>query len=239
MFVPGLPLALRRAVNLSQSFSRCRVARDTWKSGQYRAFSRRLPEEFLGSDGTKKPRPKTEPVPKITLVSPDNSITVTVLEEAQRLAKRRDLTLIKVNDLDGKTQRAVYKLVSSTSILEKTETETEIEEETKSADRTAQKSGKGAKLFYISAKITEHDLQTKTKNAMKLLSKGRKVKIAITLDGASGDKIQKAIEDAVKNDGSVQQMPSKKNIILLLINPLPKNEDVSVDNKDETSSSSQ
>ncbi|XP_024877342.1 uncharacterized protein LOC112458129 [Temnothorax curvispinosus] len=236
MFVPGLPPALRRAVNLSRSLSRCRVARDTWKSGQCRAFSRRLPGEFLGSDGTKKPRPKTEPVPKITLVSPDNSITVTVLEEAQRLAKRRDLTLVKVNDLDGKTQRAVYKLVSSTGILEKTKTE--IEEETKSADRTAQKSGKGAKLFYISAKITEHDLQTKTKNAVKLLSKGRKVKIAITLDGASGDKIQKAIEDAVRNDGSVQQMPSKKNIILLLINPLPKNEDVSVDNKDETNSSS-
>ncbi|XP_077276018.1 uncharacterized protein LOC143904904 [Temnothorax americanus] len=234
MFVPGLPPALRRAVNLSRSFSRCRVARDTWKSGQYRAFSRRLPGEFLGSDGTKKPRPKTEPVPKITLVSPDNSITVTVLEEAQRLAKRRDLTLVKVNDLDGKTQRAAYKLVSSTSILEKTE----IEKESKSADRAAQKSGKVAKLFYISAKITEHDLQTKTKNAMKLLSKGRKVKIAITLDGASGDKIQKAIEDAVRNNGSVQQMPSKKNIILLLINPLPKNEDVSVDNKDETSSSS-
>jgi len=33
-------------------------------------------------------------------------------------------------------------------------------------------------------------------------------------------------------------MPSKKNVILLLINPLHKDEDVSVDNKDETGSSS-
>jgi len=50
--------------------------------------------------------------------------------------------------------------------------------------------------------------------------------------------MQRVIEDAVRNDGSVQRIPSKKNVILLLINPLHKDEDVSVDNKDETGSSS-
>lgn len=52
------------------------------------------------------------------------------------------------------------------------------------------------------------------------------------------DKMQKAIEDAVRNDGSVQQMRSKKTVILLLINPLLNNEKVSTDNKNETGSSS-
>lgn len=46
------------------------------------------------------------------------------------------------------------------------------------------------------------------------------------------------MENAVRNDGSVQRMPSKKNVILLLINPLLKNEDVPIDSKDETGSSS-
>lgn len=168
-------------MHLARGFGRCRVARDIWKSGQCRAFSGR-PEE-VGSDGAKKPRPKTVPQPRITLVSPDNSITVTVLEEAQRLAKRRNLTLVKVSDVEGKTQRAVYKLVNSTGILVD---ETEEDTGSKSADRTAQKSDKTPKLFYVSAKITEHDLQTKTKNVMKLLTKGYRVKVAITLDGANG-----------------------------------------------------
>lgn len=48
----------------------------------------------------------------------------------------------------------------------------------------------------------------------------------------------RVIESAVKNDGSVQRMPSKKNIILLLISPLLKNKDVPVADKNETRSSS-
>lgn len=180
MIVPGL-LPVLRAVHLTRSFSRCRVIRDIWRFGQCRAFSRR-PEE-LDSDGVKKPRPKTVPVPRITLVSPDNSITVTVLEDAQRLAKRRNLTLVKVIDLDSKTQRPLYKLANSTDVLEEDVID---EEDTKNVDRAEQKSSKGTKLFYISAKITKHDLQTKTKNVMKLLSKGHKAKIVITLDGVDG-----------------------------------------------------
>lgn len=50
--------------------------------------------------------------------------------------------------------------------------------------------------------------------------------------------MQRVIEDVVRNDGSIQRMPSKKNVILLLINPSHKNEDVSVNNKDETENSS-
>lgn len=46
------------------------------------------------------------------------------------------------------------------------------------------------------------------------------------------------MENAVRNDGSVQRIPSKKNVILLLISPVLKNEDVPVDNKEETGSSS-
>ncbi|KAL6258528.1 hypothetical protein P5V15_010485 [Pogonomyrmex californicus] len=232
--VPGLPSALWRSVHLTRNFSWGRVTRDIWRLGQYRGYGRRFEE----LDNTvKKPRPKTVPVPKITLVSPDNSITVTVLEEAQRLAKRRNFTLVKVSDLENKTQRPLYKLVTSTDILEKTDTI----EATQDADGTTQikcKSNKYTKLLYVSAKIAEHDLQTKMKNLVKLLMKGYKTKVIITLDGVEGDKTQKIIKDAVKNNGNVQQMPSKKNTIFLLITPLQKNEDVSVNNTEKTCNSS-
>ncbi|XP_012062006.1 PREDICTED: translation initiation factor IF-3, chloroplastic-like [Atta cephalotes] len=225
MIVPELPPALRKAVQLVQSFSRCRVTHDIWKSNQCRMFNKR-PEQTKSNDN-KKPRPKTEPIPKITLLSLDNSTTVTVLEVAQRLAKRRNLTLIKVSELEDKTQRPLYKLMNNANIFE------EIKE-----DKDVQKLRKGTKLFYITAKITEHDLWTKTKNMMKLLNMGHKVKVAITLDAADGSKVQRAIENAVRNDGSIQRMPSRKNVILLLINPLHKNKNVSVNNKDENDNSS-
>lgn len=38
----------------------------------------------------------------------------------------------------------------------------------------------------------------------------------------------------MKNYGDIQRMPSKKNVVLLLINPLNKNKDNSADNKEAT-----
>lgn len=46
---------------------------------------------------------------KITLHGADGSLSITSLEDAQKLAKRRGLKLVKEKDLDGKSQRPVYK----------------------------------------------------------------------------------------------------------------------------------
>lgn len=53
-----------------------------------------------------KPGEKTE---KITLNGTDGSISITSLEEAQKIAKRRGLKLVKEMELDGKSQRPVYR----------------------------------------------------------------------------------------------------------------------------------
>lgn len=146
-------------------------------TGDVRAFNKKsILEENDDAASAKQQRPKTVPVPKITLVSLDNSVTVTVLDEAQRLAKRRKLNLVKVSDLDSKTQRPVYKLMNSSVFIK------EVGEKVEDNDEDKQKS-KDAKLHYISAKIAEHDLLTKMKNVVKLLNKRHKVKIVITLDG--------------------------------------------------------
>lgn len=46
---------------------------------------------------------------KITLYALDGSMSITSLEEANKLSKRRGLKLEKETDMDGKTQRAIYK----------------------------------------------------------------------------------------------------------------------------------
>ena len=46
---------------------------------------------------------------KITLIQPNNVISVTSLEEAHKISKRRDMKLLKVQDMDNKSQRPVYK----------------------------------------------------------------------------------------------------------------------------------
>lgn len=49
-----------------------------------------------------------ETSPKITLIQQQN-ITVTALEEAKNLAKRRSMHLVQIQEMDAKTQRPVYK----------------------------------------------------------------------------------------------------------------------------------
>ncbi|XP_070166097.1 translation initiation factor IF-3 [Polyergus mexicanus] len=227
MATSRLCTTLRRVVYHAQDFNKCCVTHTSDLRDVRRVFSKKsILEE--GDATAKKQRSKTVPVPKITLLSPDDSITVTVLEDAQRLAKRRRLTLVKISDLDNKTQRPVYKLMNSSVFVE------EVKKNVEDDDKNEQKS-KDTKLLYISAKIAQNDLLIKTRNVVKLLNKRHKVKIVITQDGINEDKTQSIIEDAVKNYGNIQRMPSKKNIVLLLINPvLNKNKDNSVDNKEMT-----
>lgn len=176
MATSRLLTTLRRVVYRAHDFNKCCVTNDL--RDVCRAFSKKsILEE---NDATvKKQRPKTVPVPKITLLLPDDSMTVTVLENAQRMAKRRKLTLVKISDLDSKTQRPLYKLMSASVFVE------EVEKNVENNDKNKHKSKDNSKLLYISAKIAENDLLTKTRNVVKLLNKGHKVKIAITLDGIS------------------------------------------------------
>jgi hypothetical protein len=61
----------------------------------------------------KQPRPKTVPKPMVTLLGPEKGVMVIVqLDEAEKIAKRRDLRLEKVAEPDNKSGRATYKLLS-------------------------------------------------------------------------------------------------------------------------------
>lgn len=64
--------------------------------------------------GDKNEKKKKQIVPRITLISDGEKIEITTLDEAQKLSHRRNLKLVKIVDLDLKTQRPVYKLLSGT-----------------------------------------------------------------------------------------------------------------------------
>lgn len=68
-----------------------------------RAFSSRLT-----ADGKEIPKKKAYEA-RITLISPDNSVSITDLKNAQNVSLRRELKLVKIQDVDSKTRRPVYK----------------------------------------------------------------------------------------------------------------------------------
>lgn len=166
-------------------------------------------------------KPKKEKQIYVTLIGTDNNITVATLEEAKKLADRRNLKLVKVKDFDTKTSRPEYKLMTSAQYLE---------EDKKHREEIKQKKGpglKGDKIATISYKINEHDLNSKIKMMKKWLEKNYEVRIVITGDsGDSGENVYKAIEKEVKAEGKIVQKRVKSTDIRFQILPLKKTDSV-------------
>ena len=53
--------------------------------------------------------PKFKTSPKVTLILPENKLEVTTLDQAKKIAERRQLKLVSIVDFDTKTSRAIYK----------------------------------------------------------------------------------------------------------------------------------
>lgn len=71
-------------------------------------FERRAIATIITADGKDVPKKKTYEN-RITLISPDDSVSITDLKNAQSLSARRELKLVKIQDADSKTRRPVYK----------------------------------------------------------------------------------------------------------------------------------
>lgn len=138
-------------------------------------FSSKLETPVKTSDEPTKKK-KTVRIPKITLVSSDESIQIVTYEEAEKISKRRDLKLVKILDLDTKTQRPIYKLMTGAEYhaedLKQRETKKEKRNETI----------KGEKLLLLNAKISEHDLESRIKNLLKWILKKYEIRVVINGD---------------------------------------------------------
>lgn len=62
----------------------------------------------LTADGKEVPKRKNFET-RITLIGTDNSVSITDLKNAQSLSERRELKLVKLQDIDSKTRRPVYR----------------------------------------------------------------------------------------------------------------------------------
>lgn len=137
-----------------------------------------------GAEGAEqKPQPQQEkkkkPLksPEITLISPEEDLSSVTLEQAEKVAKRRNLKLVKIVDFDTKSKRPVYKLMTSLQFFEE-------ETKSKQLNKLKKKSQtKEEKLFIFSSKINEHDIFSKIKQMNKALAKNHQVKTYITIDG--------------------------------------------------------
>lgn len=80
------------------------------RSSQFSSFSR------IACYSTDPPKtvplsknPKHKTSPRITLLSGDDKIEITTLDQAKKIAERRQLKLVSILDIDTKTSRPVYK----------------------------------------------------------------------------------------------------------------------------------
>lgn len=122
----------------------------------------------------KKQNPLTSP--EITLVSGDEVCKISLVE-AEKLSKRRKLKLVRVLDYDTKTERPLYKLMSTLEYFE---------EEKRSKSKKAKERStlvKEEKLLTLSTKSGEHDVETRLKQGIKLLKKRHLVRFVVAHEG--------------------------------------------------------
>uniref|UniRef100_A0A182MYL6 Translation initiation factor 3 N-terminal domain-containing protein n=1 Tax=Anopheles dirus TaxID=7168 RepID=A0A182MYL6_9DIPT len=161
---------------------------------------------------------KAKTSPKVTLISSDESMLIVNLDEAVKISNRRNLKLVKVTDLDTKTQRPVYRLMTGAEYLED---DLKRREEKKKSKQDA--SIKGDKLLTISARIAEHDLTSKIQNVLKWLQKSYEVRVVVTGDGAGNkakqEDIAQRFEASVKDTGKMVQKRMRDNDLRFSILP--------------------
>lgn len=138
-------------------------------------------------DGSEKKKRKTV-IPKITLISQDESISITTLEEAEKLSKRRELKLVKLVDYNMKTERPVYKLMTGAEYLQEDLKQREL----RKTERDTSNAIKGDKVLIINYNISEHDLKTQLNKITKWISKHYEVKVVIN---GNASNMEKAVRD--------------------------------------------
>ena len=166
----------------------------------------------LQAEEEQKKKKKTPRIPRITLIHPDESVTIVLLEEAQRLAKRRNLHLTKMPYIETKSDREVYKLYSNADAI------SETVEKHSGETSTNDKQVKSTKLFPIQSRISDHDLDVKINNVNKLLTKRHRIKLLISFTLEEKERLLQHVKRKVQGVLSEERM--KQNSVILIYLPL-------------------
>ncbi|RVE45969.1 hypothetical protein evm_009372 [Chilo suppressalis] len=160
----------------------------------------------IAADGKAIPKKKTFEN-RITLIGADNTVSIIDLKSAESLSLRRELKLVKIQDVDSKTRRPVYKLMTNSEYHEE-----ELEKRKERQEARQRNSIKGQKLLNLSSKIGEHDLMTSVKKMIKLLEKQYEVQVILMYVGQDGEKVCEKMYDIIeKNTKSAGKLVQKRN----------------------------
>ncbi len=153
---------------------------------------------------------------EIRLIDADGiMLGIVPVSEALELASQKDLDLVEIspNAVPPVCKIADY----NKTMYEKAKKEKEEKKNQKVVT---------LKEIRLSAKIEEHDLEVKSKNAYKFLSEGNKVKASIRFKGRQqkyteeGYKILSMFADSIKEVGVIEKTPSLEGrIMIMIINP--------------------
>ncbi|CAL8072037.1 unnamed protein product [Orchesella dallaii] len=134
---------------------------------------------------------KTAQTIKIMLVSETGSLTAVTLDEANKIAKKKGLHLVHIQNEREKpvrTEKEVYKLISKTATLEEDEDlgtdDTKPYEREKTKDKP-----KDLKTSLFKSNIGEHDAASKINVMKKWIQKGHRVRVEIGQAGDRGDAV--------------------------------------------------
>lgn len=111
----------------------------------------------------------------LLLDADEKKIGQMTLSDAQHLAKKKDLKLIKLEPPTGKYKQDVYQLLTGTQLHQQRMKQKEAKKANSSVN-------KGDKLLIIGAKITPHDLNVKIKTIKKWLQHSHHIRVTIQND---------------------------------------------------------
>ncbi|XP_076479941.1 uncharacterized protein LOC117163504 isoform X2 [Bombus vancouverensis nearcticus] len=173
-------------------------------------------KSFMDDADEKEKKRKTPRIPKITLIHTDKSISVISLEDAEKLAKRRNLELIHVSNT-SKSGRSVYELEDSSKIGEIT---SDVAETHKNEQKI-----KSAKLFTIKQNIMDYDLNVKINNINKTLKRNYKAKIFFSHPKGLQEEVIEEVKQKIQ--GIISGTQKRKDSTILVYTPLLKDENIS------------
>lgn len=154
---------------------------------------------------------------KITLITEGDKMNVVTMEQAKKLADKRQLKLVNIVDFDSKSSRPIYKLMTTHEYHAE---DMKRREEKKIARNTPQI--KSEKLLTVNSKITEHDLESKKAKVKKWIEKHHEVRVVISSEGdmKKAEDICTSIEKAGKEvEGRLLQKRVKDGTIRFSIMP--------------------
>lgn len=171
----------------------------------------------VGADevSAKKLRPKTVPVPKITLLGLDRELSVVTMDVAAKICERRGLKLVKIVDIDTKTRRPVYRMLTAAEFIDE-DGKSKPNDENGQKDRGVK--SKSEKTALVNCRIGEGDLESKVKNFCKWLQKMHEVRV--TVSGSTANEIADKIIESTQEYSKVVQRREKGDSVKFQLLPI-------------------